>query len=386
MTGRAGALLLTPVLPRPHGSGRAMRAWAWLAELAREHAVHVLVCGPPEALEPGAPAATVRFLGPVLALPPLPQQLLGLALPAIVPARPALAFDWPRPAALPAIPPPVARIVVFRLYLHHVAQALAARFPAATLELDMDDLESATRAEVAGVLLRLGRPLAALRNALGAVQYRCIERGLRAGYGRAWFAAAEDLGHLGAGLARAGGVRVNRVPAPAPAAAGADARTHLLFTGTLNYPPNEEAVMTLCTRVLPRLAALGLGTLRLAVVGSRAGPRLAARLAADPRVDFFPDAPTLAPHYARALAVAVPLRAGGGTKLKTIEAIAHARPVVSTARGVRGLGAGPGQHFLPAESAGDFAAAIARLARDPALAARLGAAGQALWAERFRLA
>lgn len=384
MTERAGALLLTPVLPRPQGSGRAMRAWAWLVELARDHAVHVLVCGASEAPEPDSPAATVHFLGATLAYPRPWQQVLGLVLPVIVPAWPTLAFDWPRPTALPAIAPPIARIVVFRLYLHNVALALAACCPEATLELDVDDLESATRAEVAGALLRLGRPLAALRNAAGAVQYLCIERRLRAPNSRAWFAAAEDVDRVGAGLARATGIRPNRVPAPGPLPAVA--RTHLLFAGTLNYPPNEEAVALLCERVLPRLAALGLGTLRLAIVGSRVAPRLAARLAASPGVDFFPDAATLAPHYARALAIVVPLHAGGGTKLKTIEAFAHRRPVVSTARGVRGLGAVAGQHYLPAESADDFAASIARLVRDPALADRLAAAGHALWAEHFRLA
>jgi len=384
MSTRPGALLLTPVLPRPRGSGRAMRAWAWLIELARDHAVHVLVCGPPEAPEPGSPAASVTFPGAALRRPRRSVQLLGLALPVIVPRWPALAFDWPRLVTPPVLPHSVARIVVFRLYLHNVAMALAARFPDATLELDLDDLESATRAAVAGALLRLGRPVAALGNAAGAVQYRFVERRLRAAYDRAWLAAGEDLGRVGTGLARTVDVRPNRLAAPPPLPDAA--RTHLLFTGTLNYPPNEEAVTILCEHVLPRLAARGFATLRLAIVGSRVTPALAARLAADPRVDFFPDAASLAPHYAPALAVAVPLRAGGGTKLKTIEAFAYRRPVVATAQGVRGLGAVAGEHFLLAHSADEFADAIARLARDPVLAARLATAGHALWADRFRLA
>jgi polysaccharide biosynthesis protein PslH len=81
--------------------------------------------------------------------------------------------------------------------------------------------------------------------------------------------------------------------------------------------------------------------------------------------------------------VVVPLRAGGGSKLKTLEAFAHQRPVVSTGHGVRGLDVTPGVHYLPAESPAEFANAIARLAQDPALALRIAQAGRALCAKAY---
>jgi len=68
---------------------------------------------------------------------------------------------------------------------------------------------------------------------------------------------------------------------------------------------------------------------------------------------------------------------------KTLEALAMARPVVTTSVGAEGLGAISGRHLLIANGAADFAAAVRRLLDDPALAGRLGAAGRALVEARF---
>ena len=59
----------------------------------------------------------------------------------------------------------------------------------------------------------------------------------------------------------------------------------------------------------------------------------------------------------------MPLRSGGGTKLKTLEAMARRRPVISTAEGVRGLPARPGEHYLAAETTAQFVAAITRVSK-----------------------
>jgi glycosyltransferase involved in cell wall biosynthesis len=76
----------------------------------------------------------------------------------------------------------------------------------------------------------------------------------------------------------------------------------------------------------------------------------------------------VAPWYREAQVAAVPLRAGGGTRIKILEAFAHGRPVVSTTIGIEGIAAEPGRHALIADDAVAFAAACLRLLRDPALA------------------
>jgi len=79
----------------------------------------------------------------------------------------------------------------------------------------------------------------------------------------------------------------------------------------------------------------------------------------------------------------VPLRIGGGTRLKIFEALAMGKAVVSTAVGAEGLPLTPGEHFLQADEPAAFAAAVIRLAGDPVLRRRLGRAGRALVRERY---
>jgi glycosyltransferase involved in cell wall biosynthesis len=79
----------------------------------------------------------------------------------------------------------------------------------------------------------------------------------------------------------------------------------------------------------------------------------------------------------------VPLRAGGGTRLKILEAMALGRPVVSTPLGCEGLAVEDGKHLLIAKDAEAFAAAVARLLTDRALAARLTLQARALVEENY---
>ena len=91
----------------------------------------------------------------------------------------------------------------------------------------------------------------------------------------------------------------------------------------------------------------------------------------------------LRPSVAAAAAVVVPLRLGGGTRLKILEAMAMARPVVSTSVGAAGIEATHGRELLLADDPERFAAELRRLLDDPALGARLGAEARALVAARY---
>ena len=79
----------------------------------------------------------------------------------------------------------------------------------------------------------------------------------------------------------------------------------------------------------------------------------------------------------------VPLRAGGGMRVKILNALAQGMPIVSTTLGAEGIDVRDGEHLLLADEPADFAAAVLRLLEDPALAARLGAAGRRLAEERY---
>lgn len=156
---------------------------------------------------------------------------------------------------------------------------------------------------------------------------------------------------------------------------------HVLFTGSLGWYPNHRAARYLLDEVWPRLTGDG-EAWWLSLVGRGPTPDLRAA-AADPRVDVPGAVPDMRPYLERAGIYVCPIRDGGGTRLKVLDALAMERALVATDLAVEGLGLVPGIHYLPAETPDDFARQIRRLRGDPALMRKLGAAGRAVIDARF---
>ena len=167
--------------------------------------------------------------------------------------------------------------------------------------------------------------------------------------------------------------------APRPGDPAPDGQT-VLFFGTFNYYPNVDAVTRFLREVWPILAATH-PQARLAIVG--ADPPAELRRAQGPRVDVLGLVDDLRPHLARAAAVIAPLHIGGGTRLKIVEGMSMARPVVSTRLGAEGIEAEDGRQILLADEPAAFAQAVGRLLDDPALGERLGGAARALVQEHY---
>ena len=108
----------------------------------------------------------------------------------------------------------VKRIVVYRLYLHDVALAIAERFPDAVMDLDLDDRESHTRVSIAGALTRMGRYSEAARQFSSATQYWFIERFMPGPYRTTYLAAEEDCYGFSTRLADIIDCRPNRIKLP----------------------------------------------------------------------------------------------------------------------------------------------------------------------------
>nr|WP_244982091.1 glycosyltransferase family 4 protein [Corallococcus exercitus] len=142
----------------------------------------------------------------------------------------------------------------------------------------------------------------------------------------------------------------------------------LVFVGSMDWWPNEDAVLRLAREVWP-LVSSDLSAGKLMVVGR--SPPASVRALENERLVVTGSVPSVAPYLARALATAIPLRAGSGTRLKVLEAAAAGVPVVATRLAVEGLPVVEGQHVLLAESPEEFAAALRRLRRDPDLCSRL---------------
>lgn len=158
------------------------------------------------------------------------------------------------------------------------------------------------------------------------------------------------------------------------------------FVGDLSWPPNAEGVRWLAREVWPRIRQARSGA-RAEILG-RSAPRDLRRLAA-PDFVFAGESSDTRPHWARAAVAVVPLLAGGGTRLKILEAAACGVPVVSTPIGAEGLELVPEREILLREDASGFASAVATLladreaARKQATAARARVESQYDW-ERIR--
>ncbi|MGK2877382.1 MAG: glycosyltransferase family 4 protein [Solirubrobacterales bacterium] len=148
----------------------------------------------------------------------------------------------------------------------------------------------------------------------------------------------------------------------------------VLFTGTMMFAPNISAADWLANKVWPTvLAAVPEATLQIA--GRDPGPSTLA-LAELPGVSVHPNVPEMAPLYAGASVLTLPMHEGGGTRLKFAEAMAAGRPVVSTINGALGIAVEDGREALIRDDADGFAAAIIELLGDPARRAELGARGR----------
>jgi glycosyltransferase involved in cell wall biosynthesis len=164
---------------------------------------------------------------------------------------------------------------------------------------------------------------------------------------------------------------------PAPEPGGPP---QLLFAGTLGYPPNAQGVTWFVERAWPEVRRK-LPDARLDIAGRDPPPDVVA-LGGRDGITVIGPVPEMAPYFARAHAVVVPILTGAGMRVKIVDAMANGRAVVSTSLGWEGLPhVQPDRHLLVADQPPEFAAATVRLLREPALRGTLATAAREL-AER----
>jgi glycosyltransferase involved in cell wall biosynthesis len=151
-------------------------------------------------------------------------------------------------------------------------------------------------------------------------------------------------------------------------------RSAIVFTGRMNYRPNADAAVHFARDILPTVLRARADAV-FYVVGSDPPPEV--RALAGSNVVITGAVDDVRPFLNRAAVVVAPIRAGSGTRLKILEALAAVKAVVSTPLGCEGLDLQPGRHLVVADSREKFAAEVVRLLGDPGLAAELGAAGAA---------
>jgi sugar transferase (PEP-CTERM/EpsH1 system associated) len=155
----------------------------------------------------------------------------------------------------------------------------------------------------------------------------------------------------------------------------------LVYNGALTYSANYDAMRHFLEAILP-LIRLQSPEVTLRITGSTQGVDVAALPVSDGVMltGYLPD---IRPAVAGAWACVVPLRAGGGTRVKILEAMAVGTPVIATTKGAEGLDVRPGEDILVADDPADFAAQTVRLLRDSDLRRRLSRSGRALVEARY---
>ncbi len=135
---------------------------------------------------------------------------------------------------------------------------------------------------------------------------------------------------------------------------------NILFVGSMHYVPNQDAVAYFANDILPRLEKK-YPSITFTIVGSNAPPSLLSIAEINKRVKFVGPVVDLKAYYNAATVVVVPLRAGGGTRLKILEAMAYGRPVVSTTMGAEGLGITSGKEIMIADSTSEFSQSLDKI-------------------------
>lgn len=363
----------------PPDAGGRLRSFHILSEMSRRHRVTLLTThGPgddPEALRARLDRVTVLSV-------PWTIPKLGSAAFARVLAR----SWWTRhPVDLLKFRVPALRAALRRRAGEGADDLWVADFLSATASLPRDatpptllfshNIEHAIWRRLAAVERRPARRL------LLAIEWRKMRRAEARACGRAAATVAVSEGDAALLSSLAPAARVSSIPTgvdtvyftPPPARR---ARPEIVFVGSMDWHPNEDAALLFLEAILPSIRK-EIPEATFSIVGRNPGARLRARAATDfARVTG--TVPDVRPYLAEAAVCVVPLRVGGGTRLKIFEALAMGKAVVSTTVGAEGLPLVDGVHYLRADTPDRFARAVVTLLRDPERRAALGAAGRAL--------
>jgi sugar transferase (PEP-CTERM/EpsH1 system associated) len=158
-------------------------------------------------------------------------------------------------------------------------------------------------------------------------------------------------------------------------------RAHLVFTGSMDWLPNEDGMLYFVRDILPRIRQVEPDA-TLSIVGRAPTPAVQ-RLADVPGVEVTGRVDDVRPHIAAGSVYVVPLRIGGGTRLKIFEAMAMGKAVVSTTVGAEGLPVTHGQDVLIADEPARFAQAVVHMIRDVAARRRIASAARRLVVEKY---
>jgi sugar transferase (PEP-CTERM/EpsH1 system associated) len=378
-------LFLSPRQPLPARSGAKLREYHFLRALGGWAEVTYLYFADPDFTNSGSQPLTVEdlpFCREVIGIPKPPAYGMEKTVMGILGRWPLPILNYTSPEMSAAVArqmdardfdiihldsihmiryAPASRRVVYNW--HNIESEAMRRFSANSPSLarrwyarltahKLEALESAILHSDCGHIVCSEREYEQLRRIAPAARIAVVENGVDTGF----FAGARD-------------------EAATP--------RHIVFVGAMDYFPNADAAIFFANRIWPNIRNK-LGDAELIIVGANPGPAVIA-LREIPGVQVTGMVPDVSPFYREALAAVAPLRTGGGTRLKILEAMAAGVPVISTPLGAEGLDVTDGENILLADSedTDGWANHVASLADSPSRRAQLTEAGFRLVKTRY---
>jgi polysaccharide biosynthesis protein PslH len=387
MSDKTTLLFISPIVPSNKGNGLAMRAGAWLKALSVNHKITLLVIPISDNRRDlenfelsefceSAQLISIPFWASVRSF-----RFLKKCFDYIFKKR----FDYRFLGKVQQFCKSFKydHVFIFRLYmLPYAEQFLPDQLE--VMHLDLDDIESQTHRDLASLYQKNREPNQASKYKSKASYYEKLEAESLTKFKTVYVCSDADRKILSQKYQlRNVEIASNSVLLPDRQEKAAESEPFtFLFLGNLNYYPNQDAVRFFISEILPKIKQRAKKSFRLQIVGS--GQRKTFEsLMSEPEVQFIGYVPEVESWYRKADAFVAPLRAGGGTRIKILEAFSYGLPVVSTGAGITGIEAEAGRDFLLADSAEEFASSCLRLLDDRKLREELGNEAYNLVASRY---
>lgn len=370
-------LVLSSWYPAPPTNGAKLRAWHLLRELAQRHEITLLTFAEPGEITPegaSALAAICRRVETVAGNPHKPTAPLswrGYFGP--MPRSYAQTFNPTMAARAATVSHDVDAVVALEIgtavYLEGCTGA-----PGIFEEAEISTIHAA-------VMLASGG-LDRWRRGLAWRKYAAFTRTLVGSTAHTTVVSEQErdwMARAGCDVSRVS-VVPNGVAAEYLQMDRAKRPDTIIYSGAVTYAPNLDAATFLASEILPRIRERR-PTVSATVTGDCGDVAIDHLVARG--VTFAGFVPDIAATVAETAVCVVPLRSGGGTRLKILEAMALGTPVVSTRKGAEGLDVTHGEHLLLADDPADFARCVVELLEEPGRATTLAANARALIAERY---
>ena len=376
-------LFLTPQLPYPPHQGTSIRNWGLISQLSKRHTISLLSF----ASEPQIPTQLSERCARVVTLA-TPKRSSSRRVSDLVLGRADLARRLWSPAFARALSDWLERerfdgVQIEGLELANYRDAV--RVHRVPFVYDAHNAEHVIQHRAAAADGgRRGRRLAALYSSLQEPRLKALERALCREASGVSAVSDEDAAALRSLVPQVSPVVVPNgidlcaydLPAPVAIEPG-----RVVFTGKMDYRPNVDAVLWFVNDVWPMVRAQA-PEATFWIVGQAPTPPVRALDGRD-GVHVTGAVADTRPYIAGARVYVAPLRMGGGTRFKLLEALALRRPIVSTRIGAEGFPLQNGRDALLADGPQAFADSVCRLLQDSDLSDRLAATGRALVAARY---